>query len=77
MEDKIMINELNKYRIVYQGFFRVAPDDGERYVHYDIIEAKSDTEARWTMLDMYKNCRRPLEDDDILSIALWKKGGKK
>jgi hypothetical protein len=73
MEDKIMINELNKYRIVYQNFY----DDGERYVHYDIIEAKSATDAFWTMLDMYENCRRPLEEDDILSIGLWKTGGKK
>jgi len=63
---------LNKYRIVYQNFY----DDGERYVHYDIIEAKSHTQACWTMLDMYENCRRPLEQDDILSVVLWKKGGK-
>ena len=64
---------LNQYHVTYQNFF----EDGERYVHYDIIEAKSDADAFWTMLDMYSNCRRPLTEDDILSIGLWNKGGKK
>ena len=64
---------LNQYHVTYQNFF----EDGTRYVHYDIIEAKSDSDAFWTMLDMYKNTRRPLTEDDILGIGLWKKGAKK
>ena len=66
------MKKLNQYHVTYQNFF----EDGARYVHYDIIEAKSSNDAFWVMLDMHSNCRRPLTKDDILNIALWKIGGK-
>ena len=62
---------LNQYHVTYQNFF----EDGERYVHYDIIEAKSDADAFWTMLDMYSNTRRPLtEDDSLINWFMEKRG---